>query len=448
MTLYEKRTIMPVSAKDLFAWHERNGAFERLAPPWEQIKLKYKDPSLKVGSETCFKVRKGCFSISWLARHTKYVPDKEFVDIQVKGPFKKWVHHHKMVPIDRYKSEMHDLLIFETPLGLGKTIALDKIEQMFKYRHTILKNDLQIQQQFKAPNMTIGITGASGLIGTALSAFLKTAGHKVVPISRSSQLPNGVQWDPESGLINQSKLEGLDALINLAGDNINEGRWTEKKKKRIRDSRVKSTRLIVNTLNHLKNPPKVFISISGLGYYGTNAESISTEQTSPGRDFLASVCAQWEHEANQFKKGRCVIPRLGVVLSSSGGALAKMAPFFKLGLGGVIGKGDQKMSWIALDDAIYSLYRMMVDNSFSGPINLCSPNSTTHYNFTKSLAKVLRRPAVLSVPSAFARLAFGQVADATLLSNCEARPKVLEENNHRFYYPKLEGALKHTLGKY
>ncbi len=448
MTLYEKKTIMPVSANDLFAWHEREGAFERLTPPWEHIKLKHKDASLQVGSETHFKIQKGIFSLSWLARHVKYDPPKEFVDIQVKGPFKKWVHHHKIIPIDKYKSEMQDLLTFQTPLGLGKKMALHNIEQMFKYRHTTLRNDLEVQQKFKAPAMTIGITGASGLIGTALSAFLKTAGHKVLPISRSNQYANGVQWDPESGLIDQDKLEGLDVLINLAGDNIGEGRWTELKKKRIRDSRVKSTRLIVNTLNNLKHPPKVFISTSGLGYYGTNIAGVSTEKTNPGNDFLASVCAEWEHEANQFKKGRCVIARLGVVLSSSGGALTKMSQFFKLGLGGVIGKGDQKMSWIALDDAIYSLYQMMVDDSLSGPINLCTPNSTTNYNLTKSLAKVLRRPAVLAIPSTFARLAFGQVADATLLSNCQAKPTVLEKSAHRFYYPKLEDALKHTLGKY
>ena len=448
MTLYEKRTVMPLSAKDLFAWHERDGAFERLTPPWEHLKLEHKDPSLQVGSETHFKIQKGCFSISWIARHTQYVPNKEFVDIQVKGPFKKWVHHHKMIPIDKHTSEMYDLLNFETPLGLGKKIAFSKVKQMFQYRHTLLKNDLEVQQQFKAAPMTVAVTGASGMIGTSLCAFLKTAGHKVVPISRSSQLPNGIQWDPESGSINQSKLEGLDVLINLAGDNISKGRWTQKKKKRIRDSRVKSTRLIVNALNNLKNPPKVFISISGVGYYGTNPESISTEQTSPGNDFLASVCAEWEQAANQFKRGRCVIPRLGVVLSSSGGALAKISQFFKLGLGGVIGKGDQKMSWIALDDAIYSLYRMMIDSSLIGPINLCSPNSTTNYNFTKSLAKVLKRPAVLSLPSVFARLAFGQVADATILSNSQARPKVLEKSNHRFYYPELDSALKHTLGRY
>lgn len=447
MADYRKKTSMPVSNKELFAWHERDGAFQHLSPPWNRLTLVRNDSSLRPGSELHFKIRKGPFSILWVARHTEYDPPNEFVDIQVKGPFKKWTHRHRMIPVTSTKSELEDHVTFTTPWGIGEQLASRDLERMFQYRHDILLHDFQVQKAYPTKPMAVAITGASGMVGSALSAFLKTAGHRVVPIVRHPSSSGEIAWDPLGGTIDQNGLEKVDAVVNLAGENIGSGRWTKAKKKRIRESRVKGTRLLVDALNNLKHPPKVLISASGIGYYGNDLKKTCTESDSFGNDFLASVCVDWEAEANRFKTGRCVTPRIGVVLSSSGGALAKMLTPFLLGLGGVIGSGDGKLSWIALDDLVYSLYRLITDDCFSGPVNLCSPNPVSNYEFTKTLGKVLRRPTIVPMPSFAARIAFGEMAEATLLSNCPAIPKILQEKQHTFYYSVLEKALRHTLGR-
>jgi len=447
MVEYTKKTLMPVDSRSLFNWHESEGAFIRLSPPWEHITLIRKDRSLKPGSEVHFKLKKGLLSLRWVARHTDYNPPNEFTDIQIKGPFKTWIHRHRMIPVDPSVSELEDNITFRLPGSIGEHLALRTIKRMFQYRHDVLQHDLQVQKAFPNMPMTIAITGSSGMIGSALSAFLQTAGHKVIPIVRHTLSTHAITWDPIKREIQQEKLEGIDAVINLSGENIGSGRWTKDKKKRIYESRIISTQLLAETLNHLKNPPRVFISASATGYYGEDLKEACTESKIPGKGFLAYLCHEWEAAANLFTAGRCVTPRFGAVLSSSGGMLKKMLPAFRTGLGSIIGDGSQWVSWIALDDLIYSLYRLLAENQFSGPVNLCSPYPVTNRELTKTLGKILSRPTILSIPKFAIRMGFGEMADATLLSSCKAIPKALQTNNHTFYYPFFEEAVKHTLGR-
>lgn len=442
-----KKSEMPVSAEQLFAWHENPCAFERLTPPWNQIKVIRKDQGLKPGSEIHFRTYLGPIPITWKARHSVYIQGKEFCDIQVSGPFAKWVHSHRVIPKNNKKSFLEDELEYKLHLGLGKGFAKEAIKQLFHYRHTVLYNDLQVQNSFPTNPLTIAITGASGLIGSELSAFLQSAGHKVLCFVQTKPKENEIQWDIKRGKIESEKLEGIDGVIHLAGENIGSGRWTSEKKKRIRESRIHGTRLLVKTLNTLKSPPKVLLSSSAIGYYGMKS-NIVDEASKPGKDFLAQVCKEWETEAKGFKKGRVVILRFGVVLTPKGGVLSKMLFPFTMGLGGKVGSGKQLMSWIAIDDLIYQLYRILLTPSIKGPVNLCAPHTVTNLEFSKTLASVLHRPCLFPIPTFIAKILFGEMGKATMLSSIGAKPTKLEEAKLPFYYPNLLSALQHLLGKF
>ena len=447
MPYFEKKSTMPISVKQLFSWHEKTGALERLTPPWENITVLRKDPSLKPGSEVHLKTRIGLLNITWVAKHVEYIQDTKFTDIQLKGPFAYWKHSHCMTPKGESLSVLTDKINYKLRFGLGKGIAKQSIERLFNYRHRVLKNDLEVQKNYPSPPLTIAITGASGLVGKELTAFLLTAGHRVLPIVRKPANKSEIFWDLESGTIDKDKLEEVDAVIHLAGENIGSGRWTKQKKQRIRDSRINGTKILVDTLNSLKSPPKVLISTSAIGYYGSHYGSGADESKKAGEDFLAKVCFDWEQEAKKFKKGRLVIPRFGVVLTPKGGALQKMLLPFKLGIGGKMGSGKQLMSWIAIDDLVYNLYRLLVDQQFSGAINLTAPSPVSNQEFSKTLAKTLCRPSIFPLPAVIPRLLFGEMADSIILSDIEAIPSVLNKAGVSNYYPELSSALRHLLGK-
>ena len=299
--------------------------------------------------------------------------------------------------------------------------------------------------------MKILVTGATGLVGSALIQSLTSSGHSVVRLVRSQASPDrsDVRWDPNAGTIDKAGLEGLDAVVHLAGENIAEGRWNEEKKRRIRDSRVKGTRLLCETIAQLERPPKVLVSASAIGYYGDRGDEVLREDSKPGTDFLSDVCREWEAATEPAKqKGiRVVNLRIGVVLSSAGGALAKMLTPFQLGVGGKLGNGEQYISWITLDDLIGVIYYTLTNDALSGPVNAVAPNPVTNLEFTKSLGRVLSRPTIFPMPAFAVRLAFGEVADALLLSSTRVQPARLQENGYQFKYPELEDGLRQVLGK-
>jgi uncharacterized protein len=302
--------------------------------------------------------------------------------------------------------------------------------------------------------MKVLITGSSGLIGSALVPFLTSEGNSVTRLLRSPASSKGsggseIVWNPGGPSAASSKLEGFDAVIHLAGENIAEGRWTEAKKARIRESRTKPTRALSEALAKLSNPPRTLVSASAVGFYGHRGDEILREGSAPGSGYLPEVCLGWEGAtASAVQKGiRVVHLRFGVVLATTGGALAKMLPPFRMGVGGKVGDGKQYMSWIALDDVMGAIHHVLITDRLIGPLNAVAPNPVTNSEFTKTLGRVLSRPTLFPVPAAAARIAFGEMADALLLASARVIPARLVETGYQFRYPELEGALRHLLGR-
>ncbi len=296
------------------------------------------------------------------------------------------------------------------------------------------------------------ITGATGLIGSALAPYLEAKGHSIVRLVRRQTKPDvdEILWNPESDTVSDcAKLEGLSAVIHLAGENVGEGRWTPEKKRRIRDSRVKGTTLLVRALLNLRSSPPVLISASAIGIYGDRGDEILYERSAPGTDFLARVCQEWEAATLPAveKCLRVVNARFGIVLTPAGGALAKLLTPFRLGAGGKIGTGAQYMSWITLDDAIEAIYKTLMTDELSGAVNIVAPNPLTNAEFTKTLGKVLSRPTLFAVPAFAARLAFGEMADALLLAGQRVEPARLKGSGFIFRHAQLEDALQYMLNK-
>jgi uncharacterized protein (TIGR01777 family) len=289
--------------------------------------------------------------------------------------------------------------------------------------------------------MKIAVTGSTGLVGSALVPLLTSAGHDFVRLSRPSQ------WDPEKGTIDVSALNGIDALVHLAGENIAAGRWTGKRKARIRDSRVKSTKLLSDTLAKMQTPPKVMISASAIGFYGDRGTELLREDSAPGTGFLPDVCRQWEAATDPAtRKGiRVVHLRIGVVLSRNGGALSKMLFPFKAGIGGKIGSGRQYWSWIAIDDLCSTILHCIQATGLHGPVNAVSPSPVTNFEFTKALGRVLHRPTFFPLPAFAARFVLGEMADALLLASTRVEPAKLLGSRFVFQHKGLEAALTNLL---
>jgi len=297
--------------------------------------------------------------------------------------------------------------------------------------------------------MKVAITGASGLVGSALSPSLSEAGHDVVRLVRRAPSAAGeIPWDPERG-VDGDALEGVDAVVHLAGENLAAGRWSQQRKARIRDSRVGPTRILAETLARMKRAPKVFVSASAVGYYGHRGDEWLTEDAPPADDFLGRLVRDWEAAAAPAADAgiRVVHPRMGMVLSPAGGALGKMLLPFRMGLGGVLGDGGQYMSWIAIDDVVGAICHSLIHEGVKGPVNVVAPSPVTNTEFTKTLGRVLRRPTFAPAPPFALRLVFGEMADATILASIRARPVRLVTAGYRFRFPELEPALRHVLGR-
>lgn len=296
--------------------------------------------------------------------------------------------------------------------------------------------------------MKVVIAGATGLVGTELTNQLIQAGHQVKKlVRREARTPHEIAWNPEEQRLSVADLEGTEVVINLAGENISEGRWTAAKKKSILESRLQSTSTLTNAVLTMQHPPSTFINASAIGYYGNRGDELLTEKSLCGQGFLAHVCKEWEKAAEPLthKKVRLVYTRFGVILSPHGGALKKMLTPFKLGLGGVVGSGKQFMSWIALEDVVGSLIHLMHDMSLHGPVNVVSSQPVTNAEFTKTLGNVLSRPTIFSVPTYMARFVFGEMADELLLSSQRVSNQKLLESGYSFKQPNLEHYFRNAL---
>jgi uncharacterized protein (TIGR01777 family) len=296
--------------------------------------------------------------------------------------------------------------------------------------------------------MKIAVSGSTGLIGSALTQALNARNHDVVPLVRRrvAQGERAVAWDPERGTIDRAGLEGADAVVHLAGENVF-GRWSPAKKQRIHDSRVKGTRLVSDALAGLQRPPATLLAASAIGYYGDRGEEPVTEQSAPGEDFLAHVSREWEAATTPATRAgiRVVNMRTGVVLTTTGGALRAMLPAFRLGLGGPVGSGNQYLSWIALDDIINAMLHLLENQNLVGPVNMTAPTPLTNREFAKTLGKVLGRPAVVTVPAFALRMAFGTEGAAMLQSGQRVLPACLVATGFDFSFKEVEPALRYLL---
>jgi uncharacterized protein len=461
-----------ISSNELFAWYIREGAFERLNPPWQQFKVIERKGNIKNGGTVKIKMKiAGRIYRTWLVKHSDYIEAKQFRDSQIKGLFSSWTHTHLFNSFELSSCMLEDHIKYSLPAGaLSERIASPlinkKLNQMFGYRHRLTRDDLRVHataNKIRSNDgpMTIGITGSSGFLGSSLIPFLTTGGHRVIRFIRHRptdddklDLKNvkSIQWNPSSSYTDLSSLndnEKMDAVVNVAGENIF-GRWTKEKKKRIFDSRVNTTRSLCKLLSSLDKPPKVLVSVSATGYYGDRGDEMLTEESKSSVGFLSDVCRNWEESTQIAKESgiRVVNLRLGIVLSSSGGMLAKILPLFKAGLGGRIGKGNQYMSWIGLDDLLGLVLYAIADESIFGPINAVSPNPITNADFTTTLGKVMSRPTMFSIPKSIIKLALGEeLAEAGILSSTRVIPKRLIKIGYQFRFPYLESVLRHTLGK-
>ena len=292
--------------------------------------------------------------------------------------------------------------------------------------------------------MKIAIAGASGLVGSALIHALTAGDVAITRLVRQAPKAGEIEWHPNQDQVSPQSLEGFDVIINLAGENLASGRWTDEHKRKIRDSRVSGTHLLSEAIAKMEVKPRVFVCASATGIYGDRDDEVLDEQSESGGGFLAGVCREWERACEPATKAgvRVVSLRFGPILAREGGMLAKLLTPFKMGMGGKVGTGRQYISWVALEDAVSAILLAINDQSVQGPLNVVSPNPVTNEEFTKTLGHVLNRPTALAMPAFAARLAFGEMADEMLLVSQRVMPKRLTAAGFQFQYPELEGAMK------
>lgn len=469
MKTFTRSLELPVTREELFAWHERPGALERLLPPWEPVRVERRSGGLEVGAEVVMRMTRAGLPFRWRARHTAYAAGHLFRDEQVSGPFRTWIHDHSFVETAR-GARLTDSVEWEAPLEplssfVARPIVESTIARMFDFRHARTRADLARHVlPFATAGAAVGgaandalgrgmktfaVSGASGLVGRALCAFLTTGGHRVLKLVRGQpRSSDELAWDAVRGEIDP-RIGEADVVVHLAGEPLL-GRWTEAKKRRIEQSRVLHTELLARALARAPRRPAAFVSASAIGLYGSDrGDEELDEHASSGEGFLARVCRGWEDATSPARDAgiRTVNARLGVVLTGGGGALAPLVSLFGKGLGGKLGDGSAWFSWVSLDDAVYGLHRLALDARASGPVNVVSPNPVRNAELTETLARVLARPAFLPAPPFMLRLVFGEVARETILASQRVLPRALDRLGYRFEHASLEGALRFELGR-
>ena len=433
---YVARSPMPAPARELFDWHARPGAFERLNPPFEPVEVLERSGGIAPGARTVLRILLGPVPTRWVGVHTALDDGRSFADRQESGPFARWEHVHRMLPDGDVRSVLEDDIRYTLPLvgRIATGRVRERIEAVFGYRHALTAADLARHAELPGPPLRVGITGSHGLIGDALAHFLTAGGHVVVRLARGEEAGD---------------VDGLDAVVNLAGAGVGVGRWTEARKREIRESRVRTTEAVVAGILRAARRPTVLINGSAMGYYGDRGEAPIDESTSRGTGFLAEVVEAWEAATRPAEEAgvRVVKLRTGVVLSPDSGALAKMLPIFKAGAGGKLGSGRQLFSWIALEDVVGAIHFALRTPSFHGVANVTAPEPVTNAAFTHVLGRVLHRPTVASVPATVIRAVFGEMGQESVLSGANVVPRALLDAGFRFRWPGLEDALRFCLGK-
>lgn len=442
-------------AAEVFAWHERAGAFARLSPPWERVEVTRHVGGIRDGARVSLRTKVGPLWVKWEIEHRDYVEGRRFRDVLLSGPFAKWEHLHAVEPDGDAACVLTDEIRYRLPLGAlgrwgGAAFTRGKLARMFAYRHAVTKADLEMPRS-GAPKCVL-VSGASGLVGRTLVALLQTQGHTVRTLVRRTARAEGeFMWDPAAGQMDAAALAGADAVVHLGGENVAGGRWTAARKAAILSSRVDGTRTLAAGIAAMKvdERPEVLVSAAAVGFYGERGDERLGEDAGLGAGFLAGVCAAWEGELAAIERlgVRTVALRTGVVLTPAGGALAKMLPTMLAGIGGRLGSGRQWMSWITPDDLGAMYLRAVTDGTWRGEFNAVAPEPVTNAELTATLARVVRRPAFFAVPAAALKLIFGEMAQETLLASTRAVPVRAAAAGFEWRHANLESALLHVLGR-
>ena len=439
--VYQHVATFDAPIDEVFSWHARRGAIQRLMPPWQPVKVAQEADSLQDGVA----VLSLPAGVSWRARHepTGYVAGRRFTDVldtAVLGQALAWRHVHSFSELPGRRTQLADEVRTRLPDRF--------VTQMFGYRTRQLAGDLAAHNRWgtsRQKPLTVAMTGSSGLVGSALSAMLSTGGHSVVPLVRGDPRRGARRWDPQGPA--GDLLEGVDAVVHLAGAPI-AGRFSQSHKNAIYDSRVTPTRLLAQLA--AKSGVETFVSASAIGVYGADrGDEELTETSGRGDGFLADVVDAWEAAADAAAGGdtRVVKVRTGIVQSPSGGALALLRPLFAAGLGGRLGNGRQWMAWIGLDDLLDVYLHSLMDDAIDGPVNAVAPEPVRNTDYTATLAKVLHRPAVLPVPPIGPRVLLGaEGAKEVAAASQRVLPTRLTSVGHPFRHPELEECLRHCLG--
>ena len=407
----ERASRIPFSADAVRQWHARPGASERLTPPWERV-----------------------------------------------GAVERWGLTSTIAPDGESSCVVTDRVEYQSRYGTlgtaaGRWLLRRRVERLLAYRHALLPRDLAAHARFAGQSpLRVAITGASGLIGRGLGAFLTSGGHTVLRLVRRQPGKGEIGWDPIAGRIDAAGLEGCDAVVHLAGENVASGRWTQARRRRIRESRCRGTALLADAIAGLERKPRVLLSATAIGIYGSRGDEVLTEESAaaPSGRFLADICRDWEAATEPARRAgvRVGLPRLGLVLSPAGGALRKILPVFRAGAGGPVGSGRQWMSWISLEDVIGALHHALFTDGLQGPFSVVGPAPVTNAEFTSTLGRVLGRPTVLHAPAIGLRLIFGEMADETILASLRVLPDRLVASGYAFHHSTLESALRFELGRF
>ena len=453
---FTHRALFPeATASQLFAWHGRPGALERLLPPWQNIAVVEKSGGITPGDRVVLRLGFGPFAMLYHGRHREYQPERLFSDIQERGPFALW-HHRPHFRDTPRGGEIVDEVAYRLPWAeLLPSLLKRKVERdlggMFRRREEVLRHDLRLHQHCSSRPLRFLISGASGVLGRDLLPLLSTGGHRVFTLVRRQPWPekDEIFWDPEKGALAEGDLPAVDVVIHLAGEYIGLARWSEEKKRRVLESRVKGTTLLAAALARMTRKPEAFLSASAVGYYGDGGDRLLGEDASSGSDFISEVCRAWENAALAAQAAgiRTVLLRLGVGLTPRGGALERLLAASPGGLFRRHGHGHQYISWISADDMIAAILHAATCRALRGPVNIVAPQPVTNRELLATVARITHRPLLCPLPARLLRLLYGQMASEILLSSCRATPDKLLASGFHFRHPSLEEALASLLGR-
>lgn len=446
---FRARSRQPGSAQQLYDWHLRPGALSLLTPPWEFMRSRGRDEGIRDGDLRHLQVTP--LYLSWWARHSHFQEGRGFQDSQERGPLRRWAHEHSFLEAGAGESWLVDEIDFELPLAPASHVVAPLLRRqmatMFRFRHLVTRLWRTLPQP--AQPGRYAISGASGVLGQALVAVLGTAGHEVIRlVRRPVTAADEVFWDPQNDRPEQ-RLEGLDGFIHLAGKGVLDGNYGPAHQAEIDSSRAQATASLCRSLAALQRPPAVFVSASGIGYYGHRPEGICSEEVGPGEDFLAQVCVRWEAASLPMEAvgSRRVCLRIAPVLTLRGGALPPLYWSCLAGPSWRIGDGKQPFNWISLEDTLGMVLAALAQPQWSGSINCCAPQPTTLGACAREVGSVLGGRPQMVVPEAWFRLALGRRAPL-LLQGCFGVPGRALDLGYRFVYPDLSGCLRHALGCY